>query len=95
MFENDTLPIGMMQPNDNMRPGSRGGTRPKSGKQGGGYKSTVHDTPGATVNVGFDPDAPVAPTLLNVESEEPPTTFLPPTKVSLIMYLVVCSICIG
>lgn len=59
---------GMMQPNDNLRPASRGGTRPKSGK--GGLHSNLSDTPGATVNVGFDPDASVTPTIVTVEPEE-------------------------
>jgi len=66
---------GMMQPNDMKRPGTRGGTRPKSGRQGG-YKSVATDTPGASVNVAFDPDG----TLL--ASDDPPTTFLPPPKMS-------------
>ncbi|XP_065054866.1 tubby-related protein 3-like isoform X2 [Rhopilema esculentum] len=60
---------GMMQPNDNKRPGTRGGTRPKSGKQGG-YKQSISDTPGASVNVAFDPDAPISPTNLSLDSEE-------------------------
>ena len=30
----DCMIAGMMQPNDNLRPASRGGTRPKSGKGG-------------------------------------------------------------
>ncbi len=30
----------------------------------------LSDTPGATVNVGFETDAPVTPNILTVESEE-------------------------
>lgn len=67
---------GMMQPNDIKRPGTRGGTKPKSGKPSG-YRPTATDTPGASVNVAFDPDAPTSATSLNLD--ELPTTLLPPS----------------
>eukprot|EP00794_Sanderia_malayensis_P012908 gene12908-14238_t len=60
---------GMMQPND-MRPTSRGGTRPKSAKTPG-YRPGLTDTRGASDNAAFETDGAsiVPPTVLPVDSQ--------------------------